>query len=192
MKKSDFGTLLALVAGLVIAFLLVDNVLKKIKIAELQKEIDENENLTKEIRNRLKELMQNEKEVDPRIANELGQMIALLEIKQDTSAIFKLAKILENLLKELYKNDKELRILAESNGRKNPAFADYLQHAKNNKLISSEDFHLLSVLKIIRNEEAHDLDVHKERSRILAAFVAGIGLVLSLCAILKKKTIETT
>ena len=162
MKKSDFGTLLALVAGLVIAFLLVDNVLKKIKIAELQKEIDENENLTKEIRNRLKELMQNEKEVDPRIANELGQMIALLEIKQDTSAIFKLAKILENLLKELYKNDKELRILAESNGRKNPAFADYLQHAKNNKLISSEDFHLLSVLKIIRNEEAHDLDVHKE------------------------------
>ena len=192
MKKSDFGTLLALVAGLVIAFLLVDNVLKKIKIAELQKEIDENENLTKEIRNRLKELMQNEKEVDPRIANELGQMIALLEIKQDTSAIFKLAKILENLLKELYKNDKELRILAESNGRKNPAFADYLQHAKNNKLISSEDFHLLSVLKIIRNEEAHDLDVHKEKSRILAAFVAGIGLVLSLCAILKKKTIETT
>jgi hypothetical protein len=192
MKKSDFGTLLALVAGIVIAFLLVDNVLKKIKIAELQQEIDENENLTKEIRNRLKELIQNNAEVDPRIANELGQMIALLEIKQDTTAISKLAKILENLLKELYKEDKELWVLAESNGRKNPVFADYLQHAKNNKIISPEDFHLLSVLKIIRNEEAHDLDVHKEKSRILAAFIAGLGLVLSLCTLLKKKTIETT
>jgi hypothetical protein len=191
MKKPDFGTIIAIVAGIVIAFLLVDNVLKKIKIEELQKEIDGNENLTKELRNRLKELMQNNKEVDPKIANELGQIIALLEIKQDTTAVSKLAKIIENLLKELYKEDKQLWALAEASGRKSPVFADYLLHAKNNKIISNEDFHLLSVLKIIRNEEAHDLDIHKEKSRILAAFIAGLGLVLSLCKLLKKKTIET-
>ena len=191
MKKSDFGTIIAIVAGIVIAFLLVDNVLKKMKIEELQKEIDGNENLTKELRNKLKELMQNNKEIDPKIANELGQIIALLEIKQDTTAVSKLAKIIENLLKELFKEDKELWVLAEANKRKTPVFADYLQYAKNRNIISSEDFHLLSVLKIIRNEEAHDLDIHKEKSRILAAFIAGVGFVLSLCKLLNKKTIES-
>ena len=191
MSKNNFGYILAFVAGIVITYLLIDNMLKRTKITELQNRIDENENLNKEIRTKLSELIQNHNEVEPKIANELAQIVALLEIKQDTTAVLKLAKIIENLLKELYQEDIELIELAKKNGRKNPVFADYLEHAKNKKTISNEDYHLLSVLKIIRNEEAHELSVDKEKSRIFAAFISGLGLVLSLCRLLKKRTLET-
>ncbi len=190
MSKSKFGITIAVAACILILWLFYENDKKKKKIKELQNEIDENQNLTKEIRERLTGLIQNNKEVDPDIANELGHIVALLEIKQDTTAVLKLAKIIEKLLKELYSKDTDLKELAKQNGRKSPTFADYLEFAKIKKVISAEDFHLLSVLKIIRNEEAHELDIHKEKSRVFAAFISGLGLVLNLCRLLKKKTIK--
>lgn len=127
-------------------------------------------------------------EVDPKIANEVSQIIALLEIKQDTTAVFKLAKVIENLLVELYEKDPGLMELTKSNGRKSPVFADYLEFAKIKGIVSKEDYHLISILKIIRNEEAHDLAIEKEKSRIVAAFLSGIALILSLCKLLRKQT----
>lgn len=136
------------------------------------------------------ELIQNHKEVDPQIAGELGQIIGLLEIKQDTTAVLKLAKIIENLLKELFQADQEFRTFIKTTGRKKPVFTDYLDFAKEKRLFTNEDFHLLSVLKIIRNEEAHELNVKKDKSRIIAAFIAGMSLIIGLCKLLKKKSIN--
>lgn len=99
----------------------------------MKKEIEENENLTAEIKKQLRELIQNNSEIDPKIANELGHISALLEIKQDTSAVFKLTKIIENLLKELYKGEEKIKEIAKLNKRSKPAFADYLEHAKNER-----------------------------------------------------------
>jgi hypothetical protein len=113
-----------------------------------------------------------------------------LEIKQDNSAVLKLAKIIERLLRELYEKTPEIKGIAKVNNRKSPVFADYLELAKNKGIITSEDLHLLSVMKIIRNEEAHELDVKKEKSRMLAAFICGIGFILCLCRLLKKETIQ--
>lgn len=191
MSKSNFGTILAFIGGVVITYLIMDNIKKASKINELQKEIDDNLDLNVEIKTKLTELIQNNHEVDPKIANELAQMVTLLEVKQDTSAILKLAKVIENLLKELYKGDVELKELAKTNGRKSPVFADHIEHARNKKIISSEDYHLVSVMKSIRNDEAHELAVDKHKSKIFAAFISGLGLVLMLCKLLKKKTIET-
>ncbi|MBD0331400.1 MAG: hypothetical protein ICV66_01980 [Chitinophagaceae bacterium] len=174
---------------MVIAFLIVDNKNKKEKIKELEKEIAENENLNLEIKKRLTELIHNNQEVEPQIANEFVQIAALLDIKQDTTAIVKLAKIIENLLKQLYKGNPEVKKVAKKYGRKSPVFADYLECAKNEKLISTEDWHLLSLMKIIRNEEAHELDIKKEKSRVFAAFISGIGLILGLCRTLKRKAL---
>ncbi|UPT69949.1 MAG: hypothetical protein M0D53_12515 [Flavobacterium sp. JAD_PAG50586_2] len=172
-----------------IAFLVLDNNNKANKIKELKKDIDDNEDLTKEIKQKLTELIENNLEVEPKIANELTQISALIEIKQDNSAVLKLAKIIENLLIELYKNDPKVKEIAKKNNRKNPVFADYIEHGRNENIISSEDYHQLSVLKIIRNEEAHQLDIKKDKSRIVSPFICGVALVLSLCRILKKKTI---
>jgi len=190
MKNTKIETFLAIAAGFLIIWLLIDNNNKKKKIKELHDEIDENQNLTIEIKKKLKELIENNTEIDPKIANELGQIVGLLEIKQDSTAIFKLAKIIENLLHELFENDPDIKTLAQKNGRKSPAFADYLEHAKNKKILSGEDFHLLSILKIIRNEEAHELDVKKEKSRMMAVFISGLSLILWLCRLLKKKSLE--
>ena len=187
--SKNFGAVVGVIVGIIIIYLLVDKFKLEEKVIELQKEIDENEDINKEIRLRLSELIHSNKDIDPKISAELGQIVALLEIKQDTTAVMKLAKIIENLLKELYKGDAELKELAKANGRKNPVFADHLEHAKNKKAISTEDYHLLSVMKIIRNEEAHDLAVHKEKSRILAAFISGLGFTFALCKMLKKKSL---
>lgn len=191
--SNDFkkiAPLLLVVAGTIIVFLLITNSKKEKKIKELKREIDEHEDLTKEIKKKLRELIENNSDIEPAIANELSQIVALLEIKQDLSAVLKLAKIIENLLKELYKNDSKVKEIAKTNNRKHPVFADYLEHGKNEGVISTEDYHLISVLKIIRNEEAHQIDVKKEKSRIISSVICGIGLILGLCKLLKKKTLE--
>ena len=113
MSKPKFGTAIAVAAGILILWLFYENDKKKKKIKELQDEIDENQNLTKEIRERLTGLIQDNKDVDPKVANELGHIVALLEIKQDSTAVLKLAKVIENLLKELYSTDSELKELAK-------------------------------------------------------------------------------
>ena len=190
MENSKFDTILAVVAGFLILFLLIDNDKKKRQIISLKKEIEDNENITKEIKKKLTELIQNNPEIDQKIAVELGQTVALLEIKQNTTAVFKLAKIIENLLKEFFNEDAGLKKLSEKNGRKTPVFADYLEYARDKKILTNEDFHLLSILKIIRNEEAHDLDVRKENSKIIAVFISGINFILGLCKRLDKKSLD--
>lgn len=190
MQSKKTSIIVFVSIAILIAFLVIDNNNKTKKIRELKKDIDENEDLTKEIKVKLTELIENNLEVEPKIASELTQISALIEIKQDNSAVLKLAKIIENLLIELYKGDIKVKEIAKQNNRKKPVFADYIDHGRNENVISSEDYHQLSVLKIIRNEEAHQLDVKKDKSRIVSPFICGVGLVLALCRILKKKTIE--
>jgi flagellar biosynthesis chaperone FliJ len=189
MTDSKIENIWFIAAGLIIFWLFIANKKKNKEISELKNEIDKNQNLTEEIKHQLKALIQNNEEIDPKIANELSQIVSLLEIKQDTTAILKLAKIIENLLKELYNDDTEFKEFAKAKGRKSPVFADYIEHAKNKNVLSNEDFHLLSILKIIRNEEAHDLGIKKEKSRIIAVFISGLSLVLGLCKLLNKKSI---
>jgi len=45
-------------------------------------------------------------------------------------------------------------------------------------------------MKSIRNEEAHELDVKKEKSRVLASFICGFGVVLGLSKRLKKQGLD--
>ncbi|WP_430972832.1 hypothetical protein [Sunxiuqinia rutila] len=185
MTKTNFNTVLSIVAGLLIFWLFIDRENKNKKIIALEKEISENENLNKKIKNQLKELIENNSEIDPSVSNELGQIAALIEIKQETKALMALAKIIENLLKKLFKGDEKLKEIASENKRKNPSFADYLELARLNGVISTEDYHVISVLKIIRNEEAHELNVQKEQSRIIATFITGFATILTLTKMMK-------
>jgi hypothetical protein len=120
----------------------------------------------------------------------LTQIITFLNIKQDATALMKLAKVIENLLLELYGKDEELKAKVKADKRKKAVFADYLEHAKSKGLIGKEDYHLIAVLKEIRNEEAHELGVVKEVTRAAAALVAGIGVVISLCKLLKRTSVQ--
>ncbi|MDW3209523.1 MAG: hypothetical protein R8N23_06645 [Reichenbachiella sp.] len=175
----DFTVGFMVVAGLIILWLVSDR--KKIltKLSELEKEINQNKNLDEEIKGRLKELVSSNAELDNDIKNELISISALIDIKQETKALAALAKVIENLLKKLYKNDSGFKeFLTVKNGK--PVFHNYLEYANKQGLISNEDFHLISLLKIIRNQEAHEVNVKKEPSKIIAAFISGISLIMVL------------
>ncbi len=176
------STVLWIAAGFVILALLYLVQRKTSDIKELKSQIDQNKELTEDVRQRLLDLLQSNRDIDPQVAQELTQICGLLEIHQDTKAILSLAKIIEKLLRQLYQDDPEF--LAK---KKTPSFADYLEHARDKNVISTEDYHLISVLRLIRNEEAHELAVKKERSRIVAVLIAGIAFVLTLSRLLRKK-----
>jgi hypothetical protein len=42
------------------------------------------------------------------------------------------------------------------------------------------------VLKIIRNQEAHDLNVKKEKSKIVACFITGLSITFALYKMVRK------
>jgi signal recognition particle subunit SEC65 len=192
-KASDTAVIIMLpllvVAGIVIYFLNMDSERKEKKIAELQRDLAKHRELSERIRKMLHDLIAEHQDVDPKLANELTQIISLLNINQDASALMKLAKVVENLLKELYQDDPALKEKLKAQKRRKPQFADLLEHAKDQKVISADDYHLLVVLKGIRNEEAHELGVKKEVTRMAAAFVAGVATVMSLCRMLKRDTV---
>lgn len=186
MSKGDWVAI-TVAAGFIILWLLFDRQKLKFKLVELQDEIDKNKDLHTEIKKRLKDLVVNNSDVDPEVSNELSQIAALIEIKQDTKAILSMVKIVENLLIKIYDCDQRLNETATKNGRKRPAFMDHLELALADKIMSKEDYHLVSVAKIIRDDEAHELNVEKEKSRLLSSFISCIGLILALCKIVKKK-----
>ena len=171
-------------------FLAIDSHDNKRRIAALQREIDKHRALGAQVRQMLHDLVEQNKTVDPALANELTQIITLLNIRMDATALMKLAKVIENLLKELYEKDEEFLGKMKGQKRRKPVFADYLDHAYAKKVVSKEDYHLLSVLREIRNEEAHENGVRKEVTRMAAAFVAGVGVVMMLCKKLKRTTVE--
>ncbi len=109
--------------------------------------------------------------------------MALIEAKQPTKAAFSLAKIVENLLEEKYSQNGDFKNFVQSKNKgkkRNPVFNDYLEYAKNQKLIGTDEFHFAKGLKEIRNQEGHELDVKKQDSWLATAFFTGIGLIMKL------------
>ena len=181
MDSKD-STFLLIVSFLVIAVLLIVSRKDKQEIKELRQHIDNDKRLTEDVRRRLIGLVEDNQDIDPAVAQEIMSISALVEIKQDTKALFGLAKVIERLLKELYSDDPEFL-----SRKDHSSFASYLDHATAKGVVSKEDFHLISLLRLIRNEEAHELNVKKEQSKIMAAFVAGTALVIVLSRLVHKK-----
>jgi len=187
MSKDGWAGMFAVAAGLLILWLLYQLQQKTSKITELMKEIQENKYINEDVKKRLKELVQSNRDLDPDVANELLQISALIEIKQESKAIAGLAKIIENLLKRLYKDDPEFKERITQLKKTTPSFSDYIDYAKDKNVISPEDYHLVSVLRLIRNEESHELNVVKDPSHIIASFFAGIAVIITLTKLIRQR-----
>lgn len=185
-ENGKWAKITAFVMGIVILYLLVTHQNQKKQIADLKKAVNENDALNDQIKKKLQELLQNNPGIDEDIAKELASIAALLEIEQQTKAILGLAKIIENLLKELYNGTDGLKNYLAEKKKKKPSFEDYIDYARLQEVISKEDYHLIEVLKIIRNEEAHDLDVKKDKGKIVACFLAGLGITFGLYKLARK------
>lgn len=152
-------------------------------LTSLKEMIRNNDQLESEVKKKLVNLIDTYKGIDKKVSNELTAAMALIEAKQPTKAAFSLAKIVENLLEEKYsKNDsfKEYVKTKNKGKKRNPVFNDYLEYAKNQKVIGSDEFHFAKGLKEIRNEEGHELDVKKQDNWLATAFFTGIGLIMKL------------
>ena len=168
-------------AGIIIAILLIKSFFDEKEKAALRKQVRDSKDLNKQLRDMLLELIDKVKRGDQNIAQELASIVALIKVNEETSAMVKLTKVVEKLLKEIYANDERVTEIAKANGRKRPTLADLLEQAKEDGLLDQEEYHLVSVLKSIRNKEAHEVNIEKEPSRIIASLIAGIRFVLTLC-----------
>lgn len=193
--KSSSKTIMYIVgavASIVMVWLILDNIDMKEKLSDLKKRSDEKDEINKklqqtieeskdipiEVKKQLEDLIERYHNVDNDVREELLKVSSLIEIKEYTKAIGVLTKIIENLLKEKYSND---ALFKEKMGKKAfPALKDYLDYAKENKLISSKDFHFANGLREIRNEDAHDLNPQNSKLLTSSAFLHAVDLILKI------------
>ncbi len=188
------GYILAAVAGIIIIWLIFDNDEKRKKIALLQKQNKEKDEINKklqykieetkeipiDVRKQLEILIEEYKNLDDNVTKELMSASSLIEIREYSKAIGVLTKIIENLLKEKFSSDITIIEKAKKKGRKNPALADYLQHALDVTFITAEEFHFANGLRELRNDEAHELNPKQTRMLTSSAFLTAIDLILKL------------
>ena len=144
---------------------------------EVNEIIDKKDELPEDVKNQLKSLIEEYRNIDEKVTNELLSVTALLEIKENTKAIMGLAKIIESLLKKIYTGDKELK--------SNPRFVDLIEHAKKKKLIEKDEYYFLNGVREIRNEEAHNLAVQKRINIISTSLLIGVSMIFKLAGIIK-------
>jgi hypothetical protein len=154
---------------------------------QLRDALNSNNLISENIRKQLLELLEKHPHIDDDVKNELSQVAVFLGVQQEISAVFKLTKIIENLLKKLLTNDSGFSAWLTSKNRKRTVFNDYLEYASEQKIITKEDFHFISILKNMRNEEAHDLNVIKDKAKLLGAFIAGVSTTMGLYNLVKAK-----
>ncbi len=194
------------VAALVIVWLVLDNMNKKIEIADLKKRNDEKNDVNKklqatieeskdipaDVKKQLEALIEKYNNVDNDVRQELIAASSLIEIKQYPKAIGVLTKIIENLLKEKYSNDEAFK--EKTKKKPFPALKDFLDHAKADNLITPDEYHFANGLREIRNDDAPDLNPKKSKLLTSSAFLCAVDLILKISFKISgfKKKILTT
>ncbi|MEO7215544.1 hypothetical protein [Mucilaginibacter sp.] len=181
MAKKHIPDFVFMIGLLIIIWLAGSNDEKNKKIEELSLALSASTGINDEIKKKLKELVAANPHIEADVAAELNDIHDLVDIQQDSKAILAMAKVIENLLKKIYRNDAAFKIKML---KRKPTFQDYLNYAHEQKLISNEDFHHISIIKIYRNEEAHELDVKKEKSKVFSSMMSGFSIISTLCGMI--------
>lgn len=185
MNSKNANLVLGAIAIIFIAVVLHSNRKMNERIKELENALNSNSLISEKIKEQLLDLLARHPHIDEDVKQELSQIALLIGIQQESKAILSLTKIIENLLKNFLKEDTDFKTQLKKKSK--PVFADYLDYAKNSKLISTHDYHLISVLKGMRNEEAHELNVATDRGKLVGCFISGVSVVLTLYNMIKKK-----
>lgn len=181
-KNNGWLIVLGILVAIGGAILISDNLAKSAEIARLKKKIEDDDEIDCQIKLKLNELLNRTPNLSPEVKEELHQITNLLNQKNELKATFAMGKILENILKKRYENIEQVKEIAKQNGRKKPVFTDYIECSKKINDVSQEEYHLLSVLKLYRNEEAHELAVKKEKFKIESVLLIGMVLIAKFAA----------
>lgn len=129
---------------------------------------DANPDILKELE-KLKELTVN---LDREIHLAIDKVISLINDGHYEVAIRDLGKIIENILKAKIKEDATFK--------KKHDLKHYLEHAKECKWIRTHEHAFAELIRIIRNEDSHELNVKIEPHQFGLAVFAGVEIIYSL------------
>jgi len=152
--------------------------LEKDKLLLLKEHLSSNESkLGSELRTQIERLIEEYKGINEDIVSELVSILQLININEETKAIRSLATIIENILKEKIGDDAEFK-----QKKKRYSLANLLSYAKEINIITKHEFSFGWLLKDIRNEESHELNVNSKKPENwkTIAFFAGIEIIFKL------------
>lgn len=127
-----------------------------------------NPDILKELE-KLKELTVN---LDREIHLAIDKVISLINDGHYEVAIRDLGKIIENILKAKIKEDTTFK--------KKHDLKHYLEHAKECKWIKAHEHGFAELIRILRNEDSHELNVKVEPHQFGLAVFAGVEIIYSL------------
>lgn len=176
---------LAFVAGILTYFLIEDQIKlnkKDYRIKELEKDrlklIKDSladSALSDEVKSQILKLINEYKNINKDVSNELISTLSLVEIGQNEKAIKDLAKIVENILNEKFNNEEKFK-----NFKKYIPLAQLIEHAKEIKLFTPKEYNASCILKEFRNEESHELNVKYGTNWQMIGLLGGIEIILKL------------
>lgn len=176
---------LAIIAGILTYFLIEDQ--KEIKSGKKRiKELEEdrlklikdslsNSNLSEEVKNQILKLIQEYKNIDSDISNELISILSLIEIGQNEKAIKDLTKIIENILTDKFKKEEKFKKF-----KNYIPLSNLIEYANEIKLFNNKEYNASCILKEFRNEESHKLNVKYGNNWQMIGLLGGIEIIFKL------------
>ncbi len=134
--------------------------------SDLKKTIDSKRDLPIEIKKALNKLITDFDKLDKDISSELISVSSLIEINEKPKALFSLAKIIENILIKLL--------------NKNISFYQLIEEAKNNNIVTKEEYYFLQGIRELRNKEGHKINVKVDKYLTASSFLFGIEIISKL------------
>lgn len=120
----------------------------------------------------LEELKNAYSNVNNDIAAELCVVLEMLHDGKETVAIEKLTKIIENILKI------RLEEIAQNSQKK--TLMEMIKDAVSFKVISKRTAAFADALRVVRNEEAHELNVQLTPTQAVLCVLAGVSILFEL------------
>lgn len=189
MNKVLNWTIVGIAIGFALLWLIIDREDKKKQLAEIKGMLESDPNLDAETKRRIEGLLEKNPDLDKGLKKELQAIGALVNIKMETKAILNLAKVIETLLGKLYAHSPDFKTWLKAEKRRNN-FESLIEYAWQQKVLTQEQYHHLNVLRIVRNEEAHETNVVKDKLLVVSAFLTGFLVTHGLHEILRNKTKE--
>lgn len=184
----------AVIAILIAVYLYLEDEKHKEKISRLEEDkfrlildsLNQNPNLSKEVKRQIEKLIIEFSDIDEKVSNELAQALQLFQIGQPENAIEDLVKIIEHLLTTHYKNNINFsKWLKEQ--KKKFDLHNLLAFCKQENKISDIEFQFFIAIKTIRNKEDHTLDLKLDDYLNTAGIITAVGAIFKIASIVYPK-----
>jgi hypothetical protein len=193
-KSSVIIGMAAIISVFVAVYLYLKHEENKEKIAELEEDklklildsLKRNADLSEEVKSQLERLIEQFRNVDEKVSNELTQSLQLLQIGQTENAIEDLVKIIEHLLVTHYKNSAKCKKWLKTQNRRFDLH-NLLCFCKEEDKISDIEFQFFIAIKTIRNKEDHTLDLKLDNYLNASGLLAAIGGIFKIASIVYPK-----